>query len=71
MEAKAYLIHPSYQGICGWHGTEDLSVTPGELVVFLGSSRISNPISGKSEMGSDARRVVGQPNSTRSAVKAA
>ena len=71
MEAKAFLIHPSYQGVCGRHGAEDLCVTPGELVVFLGGNRISNPISGKSEMGSDARRVVGQPNSTRSAVKAA
>jgi hypothetical protein len=47
MEAKAILIHPSYQGVCGWHGTEDLSVTPGELVVFLDGTRISNPISGK------------------------
>ena len=25
------LTHPSYQGVCGWHGTEDLRVTPGEL----------------------------------------
>ena len=55
MEAKAFLIHPSYQGVCGRHGAEDLCVTPGELVVFLGGNRISNLISGKSEMGSDAR----------------
>ena len=28
---KGVLIHPSYQGVCGWHGTEDLSVTPGAI----------------------------------------
>jgi hypothetical protein len=26
------LIHPPYQGVCGRHGREDLSVTPGELI---------------------------------------
>jgi hypothetical protein len=45
MEAKALLIHPSYQGVCGWHGTEDVSVTPGELVGFLSGNKISDPIS--------------------------
>jgi len=39
------LIHPSYQGVCGRHGTEDLSVTPGGLVRFLSGTRISDPIS--------------------------
>ena len=43
------LIHPPYQGVCGRHGMEDQSVTPGELVVFLGGARISNPISGKAK----------------------
>ena len=43
------LIHPSYQGVCGRHGTEDPCVTPGELVVFLDGNRISNPISGKAK----------------------
>ena len=45
MEAKALLIHPSNQGVCGRHGMEDLSVTPGELVEFLTGVRISDPIS--------------------------
>ena len=69
MEAKALHIHPSYQGVCGWHGTEDLGVTPGELALFLGGTGISNPIS-ESEMGRDAARVVGPSNSTSSRVKA-
>ena len=39
------LIHPSYQGVCGRHGTEDQGVTPGGLVGFLSGIRISDPIS--------------------------
>ncbi len=62
-------IHPSYQGVCGWHGTEDRGVTPGELAWFPGGTGISNPISER-EMGSDAARVVGPSNSTSSRVKA-
>jgi hypothetical protein len=48
---EGVLIHPSYQGVCGRHGMEDQCVTPGELVVFLGGSRISNSISGKAKWG--------------------
>jgi hypothetical protein len=70
MEAKALLIHPSYQGVCGRHGTEDLDVTPGELARFPGGTGISDPIR-ENEVGSEALRVVGQPNSTTSAAKAA
>jgi hypothetical protein len=69
MEAKALLIHPSYQGVCGRHGTEDLDVTPGELARFPGGTGISDPIR-ENEMGSEALRVVGQPNITISAAKA-
>ena len=69
MEAKALLIHPSYQGVCGRHGTEDLDVTPGELARFPGGTGISDPIR-ENEVGSEALRVVGQPNSTISAAKA-
>jgi len=65
---EGVLIHPPHQGVCGRHGTEDLSVTPGELARFLGGTGISNPISA-SEVGSEAGRVVGQPSSTRSVVK--
>jgi hypothetical protein len=42
---EGVLIHPSYQGVCGRHGTEDQSVTPGGLVEFLSGDRISDPIS--------------------------
>jgi hypothetical protein len=45
MEAKAFLIHPSYQGVCGRHGTEELSVTPGGLIRFVSGIAISDPIS--------------------------
>ena len=57
------LIHPPHQGVCGRHGTEELSVTPGELARFPGGTGISNPIS-ESEVGSEAGRVVGQPSIT-------
>ena len=67
---EGVLILPSNQGVCGRHGTEDLDVTPGELARFLGGTGISDPIR-ENEMGSDALRVVGQPNITISAVKAA
>ena len=42
-------IHPSYQGVCGRHGTEDLSVTPGGLTPFPAGIGISNPISRKTK----------------------
>ena len=61
---EGVLIHPPHQGVCGRHGTEDLSVTPGGLVRFPGGTGISDPISRKGEVGSDAGRAVGQPNST-------
>jgi hypothetical protein len=60
---EGVLIHPPYQGVCGWHGTEEQRVTLGELVRFPGGTWISNPIS-ESEVGSDVARVVGQPSST-------
>jgi len=42
---EGVLIHPPYQGVCGWHGTEDQCVTPGGLTWFLDGTRISDPIS--------------------------
>ena len=67
---EGVLIHPPHQGVCGWHGTEDLSVTPGGLSGSTGGTVGSDPISA-SEVASGVLRVVGWPNSTRSAVKAA
>jgi hypothetical protein len=48
---------------------EDSCVTPGGLSWFLGGAKIRDPIR-ETEMGNEVRRVVGQPNSTRSMVKA-
>ena len=42
---EGILIHPSHQGVCERHGTEDLDVTPGGLVVFPGGTGITDPIS--------------------------
>jgi hypothetical protein len=39
------LTHPSYQGVCGWHGTEDLCVTPGGLMQFPRGVGINDAIS--------------------------
>ena len=32
MEAKAFSVHPSNQGVCGRHGMEDGVATHGDLV---------------------------------------
>lgn len=42
---EGVLIHPSYQGVCERHGTEDLDVTPGGLTTFPGGAGITDPIS--------------------------
>ncbi len=42
---EGVLTHPSYQGVCERHGTEDLDVTPGGLVVFPGGAGKTDPIS--------------------------
>ncbi len=66
---EGVLIHPPHQGVCGRHGTEDQSVTPGGLDGFPGGTGRSDPISA-SEKGSGARRVVGRLGSTSSSAKA-
>ena len=66
---EGVLIHPPHQGVCGRHGTEDLSVTPGGLSGSSGGTEGSDPISA-SEVGSGVLGVVGRPSSTRSVVKA-
>jgi hypothetical protein len=68
--SEGVLTHPSYQGACGRHGTEDLDATPRRLVVFSGGTGISDLYKSADEVGSDARRVVGQASSTSSLVKA-
>ena len=45
-DGEGVLTHPSYQGVCERHGTEDLDVTPGGLVAFPGGTGITDPISG-------------------------
>ena len=66
MEAKALLIHPPHQGVCGRHGTEEQRVTSGGLTESPGGTGVNRPISG-SEVASDALSVDGQLRSTRSA----
>ena len=46
---EGVLIHPSYQGVCGRHDTEDLCVTPGGLIWFPGGVGIRDPISHKTK----------------------
>jgi hypothetical protein len=58
MGAKALLIRPPHQGVCGRHGTEERCVTSGGLAQFAGGAVISEPIS-ESEKVSDAASVVG------------
>jgi hypothetical protein len=50
---EGVFIHLSNQGVCGWHGAEDLYVTPGGLNVFLSGIKISDSIS-ESEVRSKA-----------------
>ena len=60
------LIHPPHQGVCGRHGMEDQCVTLGDLGGSAGGAAATDPIS-ESEVGRDARRGVGRPNSVRQA----
>ena len=60
---EGVLIHPPHQGDCGRHGTEEQSVTSGELAESPGGTGVSGPIS-RGEVASDARSVVGRLNST-------
>jgi hypothetical protein len=68
--SEGVLTHPSQQGVCGRHGTEDLGVTEGKARSVCGWRRDKRPYQSEDEVGSEARRVVGQPNSTTSRVKA-
>jgi hypothetical protein len=70
MKAKALLIRPPHQGVCGRHDTEEQRVTSGGLAESLGGTGVSRPIS-ESERVSKARSVDGRLRSTRSAVKTA
>jgi hypothetical protein len=65
---EGVLIHPPYQGDCGWHGTEEQRVTSGGLTGSLGGTAVSGPIS-ESEMASNALSVDGRLRSTRSVAK--
>ena len=67
---EGVLTHPSDQGVCGRHGMEDLDVTPGGLVGFPGGTGENGPYKSRDEMGKEARRAIGQPNTTASATKA-
>ena len=62
-EGEGVLIHPPHQGVSGRHGTEEQSVTSGELAESPGGTGVSGPING-SEKASEAQSVVGRLNST-------
>jgi hypothetical protein len=47
--SEGVLTHPSDQGVCGRHGTEDLDVTPGGLAAFPGGTGINDLISRKTK----------------------
>ena len=64
MAAKALAFPLAHQGVCGWHGTEDLCVTPGDLAWFAPQGAIRDPIRANPGMGTDAWREVGALNST-------
>src|SRR2546425_9294496 len=65
---EGVLIHPPYQGDCGWHGTEEQRVTSGGLAGSPDDTGVSGPIS-ESEVASDALSVDGRLCSTRSTTK--
>ena len=67
---RRFSFTPLYQGVCGWHGTEERCVTSGELAGSPGGTGVSRPIS-ESEVASDALSVDGRLCSTTSAAKAA
>ena len=54
MVAKAFGSPLSQQGVCGRHGEEEIRVTQGELAEFPGGTGISDPISSRGEVGSEA-----------------
>src|SRR6516162_8972071 len=65
---EGVLILPPHQGVCGWHGTEDQDVTPGELPESSDGTEGSDSISA-SETRSGALEVVGRLGSTGGAAK--
>ena len=63
LATKARSLLPSDHGVCGRHGTEEHGVTSGGLAGSPAGAGVSNPRS-DSEMGRDARSVVGPLNRT-------
>ena len=54
-DGEGVLTHPSHQGVCERHGTEELDVTPGGLDVFPGGAGITDPIRPLSSNGTENR----------------
>ena len=57
-------IHPSHQGVCRRHGTEEPHVTPGGPRTVLGWHRGKPTYKSDGEVEGDVVRGVGRPNST-------
>ena len=58
---EGVLIHPSNQGVCERHGTEDLDATPGGLGAFPGGTGITDTISRETKWG----RLRGEQSDSR------
>ena len=57
-------IHPSHQGVCRRHGTEEPHVTPGGLARSSAGNRGKPTYRSDGEVEGDVVRGVGRPNST-------
>ena len=57
-------IHPSHQGVCRRHGTEEPHVTPGGLARSSAGTEVSRTYKSDGEVEGDVVRGVGRPNST-------
>jgi hypothetical protein len=52
---EGVLIHPSNQGVCGWHGTEDLDIIPGGLFACPGMPYVSHVFVCTNDRGGDGK----------------
>ena len=61
---EGVFIHPSHQGVCRRHGTEEPHVTPGGLARSSAGTEGKPTYKSAGEVEGDVVRGVGRPNST-------